>query len=290
MFSGWFFRMSGMFAAADKCQESNSKLQPALRAPNWNLVLGIWNLVLVCLLLLAPASAFAADSEETVEAEKILALARVNTDPGSLLAFFREETLSDKRRSELAGMVRLLGDHSYKVREKASTDLIKAGHFPRPFLQQAIHDPDLEIARRAERCLQGLKPGLGPAIATAAARLLAARRPAGAPQILLAFLPDADDEGVEETVMQALAELTAGKDKADPILLSALADRETLRRAAAAYVLGRSASPDQRALAVKLLTDEAVRVRFEAARALLLAGDQTACPRSSPCSRKRRWI
>ncbi len=230
------------------------------------------------LFCLNPWPVFAADNEEVVEAEKVLTHAHLKTDPASLQAFFREQTLPDKRRSELAGMVRLLGDNSYKVRERAGEDLIRAGHFARAFLRQALNDRDLEIARRAERCLQSLEAGPSPEIPTAAARLLAARRPAGAAQVLLAYLPDAGEEGVEEAILLALAELTSGKGKADPIVLSAQSDREPLRRAAAAFVLGRSADADQRALAAKLLTDDAVRVRFEAARALLLAGDKAGMP------------
>jgi hypothetical protein len=54
---------------------------------------------------------------------------------------------------KIAKLIRLLGDSSFAVREKASKDLVALGESAVPFLQKAQKNPDLEVARRSERCL-----------------------------------------------------------------------------------------------------------------------------------------
>ena len=54
---------------------------------------------------------------------------------------------------KIAQLIRLLGDSSFAVREKASKDLVALGESAIPFLQKAQKNPDLEVARRSERCL-----------------------------------------------------------------------------------------------------------------------------------------
>src|SRR5438046_2655177 len=58
----------------------------------------------------------------------------------------------------------------------------------------------------ARRCLAGLPKEDGNLdVALAAVRLLAGRRPAGAADALLAYLPDAPDELLQEEILEALA-------------------------------------------------------------------------------------
>src|SRR5947209_1694345 len=83
-----------------------------------------------------------------------------------------------------------------------------------------------------------------------------------------------DDEGVEEAVLEALPAVAAPGGKAAPALVKALADKEPLRRAAAARALG--AVPGQRPAVRRLLDDAEPRVRYEAAAALVRAGDRLA--------------
>src|SRR5712692_2542632 len=111
--------------------------------------------------------------------EKSMQDAGLKTDGPALLDFFRKRTLSEADTAKLADTVRRLGDSSFAVREKATTDLITAGRNALPFLRPALKDPDLEIARRAEQCIQAIENGPGTALALAAARLLAARQPTG---------------------------------------------------------------------------------------------------------------
>ena len=67
----------------------------------------------------------------------------------------------------------------------------------------------------------------------AAARLARARKPEGAVQVLLAYLPFADNENVADEVRALLAALGVRDGKADKALVEALAHKSPLRRGAA---------------------------------------------------------
>src|SRR5260370_10338457 len=105
------------------------------------------------------------------EVERTLTKAGVKTDTESLLTFFRQRTLSATDALKLEATVRRLGDDSYEARTQASADLVAAGAVAVRYLQPALKDPDLEVARRAERCLETIQRVSGRALPTAAARL-----------------------------------------------------------------------------------------------------------------------
>ena len=137
--------------------------------------------------------------DETLQSadEATLTEARFKTDGPALLEFFRKRILSETDRARLQGTVQRLGDVSFRVREQASADLLRAGESAQSFLEQAVHDPDLEVARRATRCLEHLQ-GQHPAAfaqTMAAVRLLAVRRPQGTIEVLLDYLPFVNEEG-----------------------------------------------------------------------------------------------
>jgi hypothetical protein len=234
----------------------------------------IWTSV-VCLLGAGAGRAAEADPD-LAAAERTLRDANVGTDGPALLAFLRQRTLSASDQARLADLVRHLGARRFKDRERASRDLRAAGRPARPFLWAALNDADPEIARRAERCLHFIEDGSDLALAEAAARVLAVRRPAGAAAVLLAYLPLADDDALEEALREALAAVGLRDGKADAALVAALKDESPARRAAAAFALGRAA--DQRPAVRRLLEDADGRVRFQAARALFRAGDRAGVP------------
>src|SRR5207302_453409 len=111
----------------------------------------------------------------------------------------------------------------------------------------------------------------------AAARVLIDRRPNGAAEAVLAYLPGAEDEVLEESLLRALVAVGIKEGQPEAALVKALTDKEPLRRAAAAHVLGRT-TPGQRIAVRRLLADTDARVRFEAAVALACAGDKDAVP------------
>jgi HEAT repeat protein len=213
-----------------------------------------------------------------LDPERTLTSAGLKTDSESLLAFFRQRTLSPTDVANLDAAVRRLGDDSFEVRTQASAELVAAGAVAVRFLQPAVKDPDLEIARRAERCLEMIQRGSRRTLPAAAALLLAARKPSGAVEALLGYVPFAEDEYTEETVLGALVDIGLRDPQAGAALHKAVADAEPARRAAAACVLGQAADPAQRRLVLRLLTDPAVKVRLLAARTLLAQGEKAAMP------------
>jgi hypothetical protein len=120
--------------------------------------------------------------------------------------------------------------------------------------------------------------GATAAQSAAAARLIRARAPADAAIVLLAYVPDADNDAVEDEVLASLAVLAVHDGKVDAPVAAALKDKQSSRRAAAGLVLGRSGTPEQRAEVHTLLLDADPRVRFRAAQGLLAGRDHAALP------------
>jgi HEAT repeat protein len=234
------------------------------------------SLLLVVSLSLAAPEPTDSDQEPLRGDEAFLKEHRVALDAAALLDFFRQRTLTDAGRQEVEGLVRQLGSERFELREQASRELAKRGPVVLPFLRAARKDADPEIRRRAEQCIGDIEQGPGSALPTAAVRVLAAHRPAGAVAALLGYVPFAGDEGVEDEVLNALAALTARAEKVDPALIAALKDGFPQRRAAAAFALGQR--KEQRAAVRPLLTDADARVRLRAAQGLVLGGDKDAVP------------
>jgi hypothetical protein len=209
--------------------------------------------------------------------ENILRKAGVPTDDDGLLAFFRGRTLGDAERKRIDELIRRLGGQDFDDREAAANELKKSGARARPLIQAAVHGSDPEIASRAKRLLNELKPFPREPI-MAGARLLARRAPTDTVPVLLDYLPCADHELVDEQVLAALLALTPDGGKAAPALVAALDDPQPLKRAAAAYVLGRKGDTDEREAVRTRLEDADARVRWQAAVALLAAHERAAVP------------
>lgn len=228
--------------------------------------------------LTVPALAAHADEATRALDEALLKEAKVSTNGPALLQFFRDRTLSSNERARLQQVVRELGDEEFNVRQKASRTLIQAGHNAVPFLRPALKDPDLEISRRAARCLDAIENGSEVALAEAAARLLAERRPEGATEVVLDYLPFVCDEVVEDELQKTLVSVGLRDGKADPALINALKSKSPQLRAAAALVVARSSAPAERDDAKLLLKDADAMVRFEAARGLVAGKQKEAVP------------
>ena len=200
-----------------------------------------------------------------------------NTNGPALLALIRKHTLTPGEQEKVKETIRRLGDTSYAVREKAMTELVSQGRRILPLLRVALKDSELEVARRAQRCIQRIEEEPANRLPAAALRLLALRKPEGAVETLLAYLPFAQDEEAQEAVAHSLATLGLRGGKVDPAITAALTDKEPARRAAAAMVLSK-AGPEQRKALGALLTDPDPMVRFQVASSLIGAGDRRAVP------------
>ncbi len=235
----------------------------------------------VLLALLAARPVAAADEKGTSldEDERLVREAKEPTDAAGLVAFFRKRTLSNADRAALERLIEQLGARSFSQRERASRQLLKWGTPAKSFLESATRHADAEIARRATLCLDEINRGPGPSLPSAAARLLARRRPPEAVRVLLAYLPFADDSTVQDEVFSALLLLAQDKDTSRLAPLKpALKEDVIIKRAAAAYVLGRSADKDVRNAVKKLLADKEAVVRLRAAQGLLAAHEKDAVP------------
>ena len=133
-------------------------------------------------------------------------------------------------------------------------------------LRDALRDSELEVSRRAQRCIQRIEEEPANRLPAAALRLLALRKPAGAAETLLAFVPFAEDDSIDE-VKSALTALAVRDGKPDPALLRALSSSHRGVRGAAAEALAH-AGPEARPALRKVLADADLTVRLRAALAL----------------------
>jgi hypothetical protein len=155
-----------------------------------------------------------------------------------LLKYLRSRVQAGDPIEKVKQLIRQLGDDAFEVREKATKDLIAVGQAAVPLLRQAAKDPDPEVSRRAQQCLEkiGDKTSSAP-VSAAAVQLLALRKPAGAAAVLLDLLPGADEVLARE-IRAALYVLAQG-DKPDEALVKALDDKDPVRQAAAKAALGK---------------------------------------------------
>jgi HEAT repeat protein len=212
------------------------------------------------------------------EDEKLLREAKVPSDGPGLLDFFRKRTLSAEQRRQVKALLPRLGDDNFHTRQQASAALVAIGPPVLAHLRRALDHPDEEVKERLHLAIGALEKDLRPGVAAAAARLLRARAPAGAVPVLLAYLPDAEDESVVDEALQSLAALGVTDGKVAGLLAEALGDPEPACRAAAGLVLGRYGTTEQRTAVRSLLTDTSATVRFRTAQGLLALRDRAALP------------
>jgi HEAT repeat protein len=242
-------------------------------------IVPVWALLLTACLALGARPASGAEGQATDRDEALLRSVGVSTDGPGLLAYFRLRGRGEAPPERLAALIDALGDKSPAASLKACGELAALGSPAVPALRQAAKDPDLaQTATLAHRCLQAVESRPG-ALSSAAARLLAARRPPGTAEALLAFLPAAEDEGVLEEVRLALIAVAHPDGKPDAALLRALEDESPIRRAYAIDALcqnGLTPGVVGRVPLRRLLQDPMPSVRLRAALALAGAHDAKA--------------
>ena len=188
-----------------------------------------------------------------------------NTEGPALLAMLHKRTLSPDEEKKVMEAIRRLGADKYPIREKAAIELVARGRMILPILREAIKKNELEVIRRAQGCIAKIEEEPANRLPLAALRLLALRKPPGAAETLLAYLPFAEEEVVSEA-QSAMARLALRDGKPEPVMLHALADARPLIRAAAAEAL--AASVEARPEVRKLLSDADMSVRLRVALAL----------------------
>jgi HEAT repeat protein len=230
-------------------------------------------LVLVC--VAAWTGRAAAEPDTSLADELTLKSAGLRSDGPALLEFLRQRTRDDAEPETLKSLIRDLGGPTAAVREKAVAKLVTRGAATIPLLRLASKDlDDAERAGNARRCLQALEGGGSAAVTTAAIRLVGLRKPAGAAEVLLAFLPRAEDEAVIEQIRNALVAMAYMDQNPDPALVRALDDSLSVRRVIAAEALGQAGTGEPFPGLRKLLRDPQPLVRLRVA--LMLADRKEA--------------
>ncbi len=199
------------------------------------------------------------------------------TDNASLLGYLRNAADAHNDPKIVARLIRQLGHDEFEERERAAGQLIALGPVSLPLVRKHCEDTDLEIARRCKECLPQIEKKARLNVALLAARLLVDRRPEGAAEALLRYLPWADPD-TEEEIYYGLEAFAVTKGRVDPLLATALADARPERRAVAGCILGRLGTEDQKTAVRKLLRDPDVRVRLRASQGLLAGGDKAVLP------------
>jgi hypothetical protein len=227
-------------------------------------------------LLLCVSPTLAADPNPTKDAdERILKEGGFATDDPSLISFFRNRT---PKTEEIKTLIKNLGDEDFDVREKATRTLIGLGSVADGYLREAAKSDDAEVRRRATECLAKIGSGPSAAVVCATARLLGKRKPAGAAEVLLDYVPKVEGEVTEEEIRTALAALAVHDGKPEPLLVKALADPLPVKRSAAAVALLIGADAEIRPQARKLLNDPEPNVRLRVALALAAQKEKDAVP------------
>ncbi len=229
-----------------------------------------WRGALPILFLVGSAAFVAgADAEQIAADEKLLQAAGQGTGGPALVEFFHRRA-AGADRGRLAYLVHELGNPA--LAEKAAVQLVAIGPASLTYLHEVLKNKKKLPAGTMERikhCLQWLEGPARAALPTAAARLLANRKPPGAVEALLAYYPVSEAEALGGEIRDALADVTWRDGKADPALAAALADKVPLRRAIGAEILCQSDARGHRPSVRRLLQDSEPTVRLRVALALL---------------------
>src|SRR5262249_26215942 len=195
----------------------------------------------------------------------------------ALLDYLRKRALLPADRAHIKTLISQLGDDSFAIREKASQGLVAYGMAAQPMLREALRNNDVEIARRAEECLQQIRHE-SPALLTAAMRAVETGKPPGAAEVLLRLLPIARDDGVPDVLRSALVAVAVRQGASDPVLVQALPDADPIARASAADALLAAHAPGARQQCARLLRDPSPAVQVSVAVALARLGEREAFP------------
>jgi HEAT repeat protein len=206
-----------------------------------------------------------------------------DTEGPELLNELKKRTRPEVDLGKVHALVQKLGDNTFEARETAQKDLIGLGVPILPLLRQVYRDPpDLEVRVRIRACIETIegqnekaKEEYLPRL-LALTRLVSLRKPPGAAEAILAYLPSQDEDGLRDELQNALAAVTYSKGEANPIVLKALTNSSATRRIAAARALCSVPKAGNLEKVRELLQDADPAVRLAVALALAEARDPDA--------------
>jgi HEAT repeat protein len=225
-----------------------------------------------------PGVALGGDQAAREKARDAWAKWWLDTEGPRLLEEVTKRTLTEAMHAKAQALIEKLGDTEFEVRQKAEEDLRKLGSLIQPLLRQAEKHTDPEIRKRAKKCLQAIENDKATPLSPVTARLIAIRKPKGAAEALLAFLPFADDESLQEELQSALSAVAYPEGKPSTVLVTALKDKSPTRRAAAAVALANGPMGELHKPIARMLKDTDAGVRLKVALALAYAREIEAVP------------
>jgi hypothetical protein len=248
-----------------------------LRSPAIPLVLGIVAMGFLPVNSAGVAPIVKHDSRDDYDA-KILREARVVVELKAVRQFLLDRCGKDEDLLRAKALHEQLGADGFVEREEAMKRLKGLGPAALPWLRAAQTDRDLEVRQRARACIKQITTQWPVHVVTAGIRWYARQRDESAISVLMRLLPYADEFGQSEEIWFALDAKARETKKLDSQLRTLNGDPIALRRAAAAYLLGRWGTSSEQTLARTRLKDSDAHVRLRAAQGLLLRGDPLAVP------------
>jgi HEAT repeat protein len=201
-----------------------------------------------------------------------------NTEGETLLSVVREHTLTPERRQKVKQLIAKLGHDEFLTREAAFQELHHLGRIALPQLREAVASKDLEVARRVRDLIERIEHEPSRNLPGAAVRLLALRKPPGAAEALLAYLPLAENENLIDELKKSLTALAFHDGKLDAALVRALTDSSPTARATAAEALAKGGGTEGRKAVRKLLQDDDAIVRLHVALTLAMIHEKDSVP------------
>jgi HEAT repeat protein/outer membrane protein assembly factor BamB len=195
-----------------------------------------------------------------------------------LLKELEKVTMTNALVDKVKALIRKLGDENYEARARAEADLVDLGSLIIPLLEPELQSSDAEVRSRIENCLRALAKG-GNHTSTRSysmsslVRLIALRKPPGAAEAILAYLPTSGEPAPTEELRQALYAVALENGQPRSVIFEALTDKQATRRIAAAQILCAVGRADDLKSVRKLLDDADATVRLHVAVALVEAHD-----------------
>jgi HEAT repeat protein len=193
-----------------------------------------------------------------------------------LLDEVRKRTVTDGLRQKCEDLIKKLGDADFTVREKAQAEVKAMGSLIVPLLRQAARDKDLEVRSRARDCLSEMERDKNVPLALITPRLIALRKPAGAAETLLSYIPYAEEDVTLPEIQLALNAVAFQNGKIESAVVRSLSDSQGARRAAAAEALCLGGDRTHLPAIRKLMSDSDPSVRLKVALALAGIGQRDA--------------
>ncbi|MBI2804365.1 MAG: hypothetical protein HYX68_05195 [Planctomycetes bacterium] len=225
-----------------------------------------------------PPIAQAVETDTFKDDLRVVREAGLKGEGPDLLEYFRKRTLKAPDPKEIKALVKQLGDEDFNTRESAFTTLVGMGSAALDGIKEGETDADLEIRNRCVDLKKRIDTKAEPILQAAAARVIAKLKPAGAADVLMAYLPFASDAMVVDEICQVLGSVAVRDGKAEPVLVKALEDKLPLKRAAAGEALARAKFADELPNVKKLLKDPEVSVRYRVCLAMIPLHDKAIVP------------